>query len=958
MDKQQEEAGAEMAQHEAERAERKTNHTHAPRRASPPHTEGELPHTSPSVVLGARVSLSAQKRISLGHHGDGGMVEAAGPLTLRARTGVLLDDGLVPRFSGGKADIVVDADYDENGDGALQLAVGAPLSSAGSLTITAADIELRAPLSALGGTLLLQGAKPRQTLGLGTVARRAASALSNERADLPSGADMQLGGAALRNVRAPHGMVFGGEASGHIEVGSVPAQDAAGIGGILTLLAAQVGSQVSFDAQPATFSALAVQAYSGVTVHGNTSTVKGSLLLEGNLKNSTTEAELILGAGVLLDSAGKLTLGSHAKGPGAELRGGITLRAQAGVNLHPKTRMTGPKRHAAIHIHSDTDKDGVGILTVQGGLSTNSNTLTVTASDLDLQGLVSAGEASITVQPSKLKATIAVGGSATNRPKFTQQLKTANYFVMSSKDVDMHVDQEELQQMTASETVMGGASNGNIFVDEIQENRTKAAGAIRLVATSRDSIVNIMKQTSFEHGLTVQAEGGIIVNKNLTTRGAETRLHSGTGALIIKNAATVNTSGEELFVVGDQLDLRGEIHTGLGAASIYCHTDGNTVGIGRGSGRLQLSGAELQRLHVTGLSMGGDVCGNMIVNTVQASESANIDGILTLAASREDTHIIIGDAPSSFNALVAQADNGVFVSGDLTTTSNEFGIMTLDGDMHEDERNNGTYRPTSYTSEMKHRALVFADALTVSASMTLSLGGVWEEKRIQWRQRQALQTGVDKTENVTEKVEVVTKVQVPLTVQGTQGDGDSPGGTSPTEERQMAMRREMDYYGPGGQEEEVDETPPPTSKPTKRPQDYDEAPEGPEASVVVQQPSPPLRKPDTAVDITPAGGSTKGQRHVAENAADTPKQEGSRADVDAADTPKQEGTEAVQDGQKASEAVQDGDAQESSSQYSSPENTGIDLDSLSGECKMPRIYNPRVYVPRPMCDLDGSAWWW
>merc|ERR1712224_155689 len=32
--------------------------------------------------------------------------------------------------------------------------------------------------------------------------------------------------------------------------------------------------------------------------------------------------------------------------------------------------------------------------------------------------------------------------------------------------------------------------------------------------------------------------------------------------------------------------------------------------------------------------------------------------------------------------------------------------------------------------------------------------------------------------------------------------------------------------------------------------------------------------------------------------------------------------------------------------------------SLDGECRKPRIYNPRVYVPKPMCDLDGSAWWW
>ena len=375
--------------------------------------------------------------------------------------------------------------------------------------------------------------------------------------------------------------------------------------------------------------------------------------------------------------------------------------------------------------------------------------------------------------------------------------------------------------------------------------------------------------------------------------------------------------------------------------------------------------------------MGGDVCGNVIVNDVQAHHSANIEGIFTLAARREDSHIIIGDAPSSFAALVVQADNGIFISGDLSTTSDEFGILTIDGDMREDERNNGTYTPTSYTSERKHRAVVFADGLTVTAKMTLSLGGVWEETRINWKARKAKEKKLDKADNVTtEELTVVNqKVYQPVTIaREAGGDGSGP---VVTKALRRSIRDEIDYYGgqnseaSGAGDDQQDVNGPSSPAPAVSHTEAVSPPPAivheeqtvspPPAPQVKEKPPPPPPQPPAGtttaaipgVDFGPEGGTVTVQDANGESTEVVV--EGTAAPGN----PETAVERVLREAGEAAAATSSPDRASGSATYVGPGGASIVGEySLVGECPFPRMYRPRTYAPRPMCDTDGSPWWW
>jgi len=944
----------------------------------------------PTITIGHGVTVSAKGGLSIGHHNDSGTIETAGEATLRARGGVTIADPISPGATSVNRLLTIDADYDEDGEGAVKIAPGAPLASSGGLHITASDVDLQDSIDVRGGSLHLAGSKRRQSITIGDML-----AVANEEQE----GELQLSGATLEWINAPRGAVVGNSRSGHIEVGKVKAWTSHKIGGILSLIAGQVGAQVRFDPQGSTFAALSAQAPSGIVLKGNTSTTSGDLELDGDLNTNTRGASITVASGIELTAAATLKLGKTG-GARMDYSGKLSLKAATGCHVNVSAVSKGPKRRSPVTIEADTDKDGKGKFALGEGSNwnTNGNLFQVRASDVELAGGIDAGQAAVTIQPGKPGSTLAIGGVGEARPRFQQQLKTEKFFMMSSKEVDMHADMDEMSRVTAGGLTIGSSTTGNVIVESVTNETTDTMGRLTLVATARESTVTFTKESSFQNSLTVQAGGGLIVQRNLTTHNDEVRLRSGTGALNVNRKGAIDTSGEELFIESDQMVLNGPIVTGLGATTIDCYTPGTTLGLGYGQGTLQLQGEEFQRIHSTGLSMGGQVCGNVIVNDVQAHHSAQIGGIFTLAAVREDSHIIIGDAPSSFAALVVQADNGIFISGDLSTTSDEFGILTIDGDMREDERNNGTYTPTSYTAERKHRAVVFADGLTVTAKMTLSLGGVWEETRITWKARQAKEKKLDQDNNVTtEELTVVNqKVYQPVTIEREAG-GDGSGPVVTKALRRSAPRDEIDYYGRNGagstsddgdeedeeqgggtepapavshMEERVapapvmvheDSPPPPPPPPPlkseqqqqQQQQEEGEGEEGEEGSAASATPGT-----IPGVDFGPEGGTVT----VEEEGGETREVviEGSAATPSSVSSPETAVERVIREaGEDAAAAPAPPAGGSGSPGFGGPGGASIVGEySLVGECPFPRMYRPRTYAPRPMCDTDGSPWWW
>ena len=91
---------------------------------------------------------------------------------------------------------------------------------------------------------------------------------------------------------------------------------------------------------------------------------------------------------------------------------------------------------------------------------------------------------------------------------------------------------------------------------------------------------------------------------------------------------------------------------------------------------------------------------------VVEADSTSITGVLTLLASRDDKAVYFRGAASTFSILSSQADNGVVVIVDVTTTT---GAIYLDGDIENS------------STEDTVNSVRFTDGRTVTAKSVLTL---------------------------------------------------------------------------------------------------------------------------------------------------------------------------------------------------------------------------------------------
>jgi len=92
------------------------------------------------------------------------------------------------------------------------------------------------------------------------------------------------------------------------------------------------------------------------------------------------------------------------------------------------------------------------------------------------------------------------------------------------------------------------------------------------------------------------------------------------------------------------------------------------------------------------------------------AHTAGLTGIVTLIASVDDSYIKFDGTASSFHSLSAQADNGIFVQVDLTTT---VGGMYLDGDIEDSGSSDA-----AHTLQFSNNRLITAKTLITLESTT------------------------------------------------------------------------------------------------------------------------------------------------------------------------------------------------------------------------------------------------
>jgi len=187
-------------------------------------------------------------RIHLTLEATSGTIVPAAKLSLRAGAGITVLDDMTT--TGSNKPLVIDADYESEGDGTLTVWTGKTITSNKSdVTITAWDFDLDGSLTSGTRTISIHGSKVEQTIGLGAASK-----------------DSTVDTAELQRVTALGGIMLGSYSSGTMTVEGVTQANSDYLLPLVTLVAQHEDAQVIFENTASTFFALGVQADDGVVV--------------------------------------------------------------------------------------------------------------------------------------------------------------------------------------------------------------------------------------------------------------------------------------------------------------------------------------------------------------------------------------------------------------------------------------------------------------------------------------------------------------------------------------------------------------------------------------------------------------------------------------------------------------------------------------------------------------------
>ena len=580
---------------------------------------------------------------------------------------------------------VIDADSDDDGTGDFTVAAAKTLTTTNNtLTLTADDIALSGSIDtgSAAATLLVSDAG---SIGLGATA-----------------GNYTLSGAELQNITAT-GLTLGDATNGSITVNGITAANSNNVSGTLTLNATLDNASVTFATAASIFNALTVNGDQGITISVDLTTDVGAMILEGDADNAADTNDYIsIASGVTLTSADSITLDATTGGilPDAA----VTINADNGVTINDNltTQASG-----AVTIDADADANGTGDFTLVATKTLNSSTgavdtLSITADDIILSGSINAGAGNVSLLPSN-STTIGLGAGAG----------------------DFSLTDTELDNITTSGTLTIGNSNATVMTIDTWSVAGTITGDVVLTATGTAGTVTLNSAVlTVPAALTITALDGVTLNEGVTSNGAividADSDDDGTGDFTIVAAKTLTTTNNTLMLTADDIALSGSVDTGSAAATLLV-SDAGAIGLGATAGNYTLSGAELQNITATGLTLGDATNGSITVNGITAANSNNVSGTVTLNATLDNASVIFATAASTFNALTANADDGIVINVALTT---DVGAMTLEGDADNgvDTNDNITIATgltltsaDSITLDATTSGIAPADAVTLSA---------------------------------------------------------------------------------------------------------------------------------------------------------------------------------------------------------------------------------------------------
>ncbi|MBX3357783.1 MAG: filamentous hemagglutinin N-terminal domain-containing protein [Phycisphaeraceae bacterium] len=337
----------------------------------------------------------------------------------------------------------------------------------------------------------------------------------------------------------------------------------------------------------------------------------------------------------------------------------IRVRAQGVAVDAPVTNVGG-----TIQIAADRNADGSGVLTtsVPGTITSGGGDITATAGDMTIAAAIDAGAGSLSLGRASA-GTIGLG-DATG---------------------DLAISGAELDLITAANLIVGNNLATQITVDNILASESDGiAGTTTLNALASNATVQFQGGSSTFRSLSAVANGGITANAGVATTAGAMVLNAdansdGSGSLVVAPTVPLSTSNSQLFVNASDLDLQGTLNSGTGQ-TVVSSTAAPGIALGNASvsGAMSITGAELSRITADSLELGRvNLGGNIVADGVTSANLSNIAGTVTLLAGGNGSSITFSGGASSFPTLVANADNGITVSADLSTT---VGDLSLDAD--------------------------------------------------------------------------------------------------------------------------------------------------------------------------------------------------------------------------------------------------------------------------------------
>lgn len=311
---------------------------------------------------------------------------------------------------------------------------------------------------------------------------------------------------------------------------------------------------------------------------------------------------------------------------------------------------------------------GVAVNVANGVLVQSSSNIDITANDLILNttGRLESAAGTLTIVQNKTGGTIAAGDAVSG---------------------DLTINGTELQNITANILNLTSASNSHIFLGGISSTQSANINRLTLTATAgTTSSASVDNDAVSVKALTVNAEGGFTINKNLETTAGTLILTAGLGtttgiAVTVADGATVLSNDNAFNITANDLNLNttGQLNSGSGTLTITQNKTGGSIAFGDAvSGDMNISGGELQNISANNLTLTSATNSQILIGGISSLQSANINNLQLTATAGTTSSVLFENSPVFFKNISVNADGGITINSDITTTVGNI-ALTLTG---------------------------------------------------------------------------------------------------------------------------------------------------------------------------------------------------------------------------------------------------------------------------------------